>query len=507
MTMNILNIVSGVGLSPTNADFIRYINPKHLYERPYIGGEFVESLGGRLRENITPITGMAVSNISDCTEQDVERAVKSAEDALQSVAWRTLGKVGRKELLLKLAKLIDEQANELAALDAIDVGKPFELARDIDIWSASDAFRWYGELIDKLEDRLAPTDNYDLLVREPIGVVGAILPWNYPMMILAWKVAPILAAGNAVIIKPAEQSPLSALRLAQLATECGFPPGVINVIPGEGGTVGKALGLHPRVRAIGFTGSTEVGKLIQTYSGRSNMKQVSLECGGKSPIIVLQDADPVEAAKAVASAIFYNGGQSCNAPTRALVHSSIATQFEDALVQFAGEYSPNNPFTAGVQVGAIISLKQLEKIDKAVRQAVADGGKILTGGAVLHLDSGGFYYAPTVITNTTNAMRINQIEVFGPILPIQTFETIAEAIEISNDTEYGLWANIWTNDLAAALELAGAIQAGTVALNCVWGGATSVPMGGYKQSGLGKELGLDGILKYTNLKHISLGQR
>lgn len=494
----------GEGLAASSEAALEASQSLRIHAKPFIGGTFVDPRSERRMRNISPISGQVINEVAIGDESDVDAAVSAARHAFDAGIWSGQPPAYRKEMLLKLAAVIDDNSAELSLLDAIDVGKPWGLARGIDLRAAATAFRWYGELSDKLYGRVAPTANTDLIVREPFGVTAAVTPWNYPMMILAWKVAPMLAAGNCVVLKPAEQSPLSALRFAELACQAGLPSGVLNVVPGDGPTTGAALGLHEDVDALGFTGSSDVGKLFLGYAGQSNMKSVSLECGGKSPILVFADADVRKVAAAIASAVFYNAGQSCNAPTRAIVHSSIADAFVAALVEEAASYQPGNSLAEGCTVGSIVSEEQLVRIEGFVAGARSEGARIETGGTTLHKESGGFYYAPTVISGTTPSMEINREEIFGPVMPVMTFETYDEAIALANKTRFGLWANVWTNELGVALKASRDIRAGTVAVNTVWGGDITTPMGGYKQSGIGRDRGVEGLQKYTQTKHISL---
>lgn len=491
------------GLKPSDPEALSVLAKAHIHSEPFIGGRFVESKGNGVVENICPVNGKIINRMAMATATDIDLAVSAARTAADKGAWAKDGSA-RKRVLHKLADLIESNIDEIAMLDAIDVGKPWPLAKSIDVTSAVATFRWYAELIDKVYGEIAPTAVIDLLRREPIGVVGAVTPWNYPTMIAAWKIAPMLAAGNCVVHKPAEQSPLSALRIGELAAEAGIPEGVLNVVPGDGPSAGAALGKHMRVGAIGFTGSSEVGKLFLCYSGQSNMKVTSLECGGKSPTLIFPDANLDNAISSTASGIFYNAGQSCNAPTRLLVHSKIYKDVLDRIVRASKEYVPNNPLASGVGVGAIVNREQFDQIVGFIERSKKVGAEVIVGGRVLYAASGGYYIEPTIITKTRPEMEINQEEVFGPVLPITTFDSFDEAISLANDSRYGLWANVWTNNLDIALAAARLIQAGTVAVNTVWGGDISTPMGGFKESGIGRDRGIEAFNKYTQLKHISL---
>ena len=505
MSMNLNNFKGQAqGLAEPTPELLGYLHTAEIDNRPFIDGGFVDPISDAVMKNISPINGELIIEFSAGDRRDIDRAVASARRAFEAGNWSRASLQTRRKILLSIAEEIERLADQFAALDCVDVGKPFSMAKGVDVAVAVDTFRWYAELVDKLHSNMAPTDHFDLLIREPMGVVGAVTPWNYPLMIAAWKTAPMLAAGNSVVLKPAEQSPLSALLLAQAAANAGLPPGVLNVVPGDGPEAGQSLGLHPDVDAVGFTGSSEIGKKFLVYSGQSNMKRVSLECGGKSPLIVFDDANPKKAAEALASAVFYNAGQSCNAPARALLHESIQEEFLDELKAQIDNYQPNNALNVDASVGSIVDQAQLDSIMGFIERAVADGAKLHAGGGRMFGDSAGFYIEPTIITNTTQNMEVNQEEIFGPVVPVQTFSSDEDAIKLANDTKYGLWANIWTNDLSRSLLLARGVQAGTVAFNTVWGGDNSTPMGGYKQSGIGRDRGVEGMKKYMELKHVSL---
>lgn len=469
---------------------------------PFVHGEFIdgnpESMG-----LISPINGEPICDVTNSRSGEIDDAVASALRSFRDGLWSRLAPIDRRSTMLRLADAIEEHAEELALLDALCVGKPADVAKGVDLTSAVKAFRWYAELIDKRYGEVAPTANLDIVLREPVGVVAAIVPWNYPLMITAWKIAPMLAAGNSVVLKPSEYSPLSALRLAELAVSVGLPRGVLNVLPGDGET-GKILSSHADVRAIGFTGSTSTGKQLFRYASESTMKELSLECGGKSSSIVLEDADLEKAVKGTASGLFYNAGQTCNAPSRLLVPSS---KFEEALqlvTSAAKDYMPTHPLSDGATVGAMVSSKQAHRVDDFVKRAVADGATLVTGGEFLFAESGGVYYAPTVLSDVKQDSEIVQEEVFGPVLTLERFESVEDALAKANGTRFGLWANVWTNDLAAGLSLARQLDAGTVGMNAVFGGDITTPFGGIKESGIGRDRSIAAFDKYTKLRHISI---
>ncbi len=402
-----------------------------------------------------------------------------------------------------------KNAEELALLETLDMGKPIAFAKGVDVSMVIEHVRWFAEAIDKVYDEVAPLgpNALGLIRREPIGVVGAVVPWNYPLLMAAWKFAPILAAGNCLVMKPAEQSPLSILRTVELAAEAGIPPGVFNVVPGFGPTAGAALGRHMDVDALAFTGSTEVGKYFLKYSAESNMKPVSLECGGKSPNIIFADADLDAAVASSAMAVFFNSGQSCNAPTRLMLEASIKDQFLDKLKAFAAKVTPDNPLNPKTQLGTILDDVQTKRIMSYIDAGQKEGARLVTGGKQVHVGSGGFYIEPTVFDNVNNSMKIAREEIFGPVISTMTFKDAGEAIQIANDTIYGLWASVWTKNIDRALTFARKIRAGTVTINDVDGGGITLPFGGYKQSGIGRDKSLHALEKYTQMKavHIKIG--
>ena len=413
-------------------------------------------------------------------------------------------------MLVRFAELIQKNANELALLETLDMGKPILMARHGDLRAVTECVRWYGEAIDKLYDEIAPTprDALALITREPIGVVGAVVPWNFPLLMAAWKFAPALATGNSVVLKPAEQSPLSALRIAELAVEAGIPPGVFNVVPGFGETAGQALGRHMDEDALAFTGSTEVGKLFLKYAAESNMKSVSLECGGKTPNIVFADApDLDDAAKGAADGIFYNSGQVCDAASRLLVEDSIHDEFLSKVAAFAKRYQPGDPLNERTQMGSMVDATQTRRVLDFIDAGKNEGAKLALGGKQVRQETGGYYIEPTIFDGVDNQMSIAREEIFGPVLSTITFRTEEEAIKLANDSKYGLEANLWTNDLSKAHSMARALRAGTVTVNTRDGGGIEVPFGGYKQSGYGRDKSLHAFHKYTQLKttYIKIG--
>ncbi len=471
--------------------------------KAFIGGEFASAASGRTFACTSPINGAVLSQVAECDAEDIDRAVKAARRAFEAGVWSNQSPKSRKRVLLKFAELIQQNANELALLETLDMGKPIANARNGDLRAVAECVRWYAEAIDKLYDEIAPSPRkaLALIEREPIGVVGAVVPWNFPLLMAAWKFAPALAAGNSIVLKPAEQSPLSALRVAELAADAGIPPGVFNVVPGFGETAGQALGRHMDVDALAFTGSTEVGKFFLKYSAESNMKSVSLECGGKTPNIVFADTPDLDAAaQGAADGIFYNSGQVCDAASRLLVEDKIHDRFLSKVADLAQQYRPGDPLDEKTRMGAMVDLTQTNRVLNFIERGREEGATLVTGGKQVRQETGGCYIEPTIFDRVENRMTIAREEIFGPVLSTLTFRTPEEAVAIANDSKYGLEANLWTNDLTKAHRIARALRAGTVTINTRDGGGIEVPFGGCKQSGFGRDKSLHAIEKYTQLK-------
>jgi acyl-CoA reductase-like NAD-dependent aldehyde dehydrogenase len=469
----------------------------------FIGGKFVPAASGETFDNVSPVDGKVLAKVAACDREDVDRAVKAARVAFNSGKWADAAPKARKRTLQKFADLIIKHADELALLETLDMGKPIGFARNVDINGVAETVRWYAEAIDHVYDEIAPTpkDQLALITREPIGVVAAVVPWNFPLLMAAWKFGPALAAGNSLILKPAEQSPLTALRVAELALEAGIPEGVFNVVPGYGETAGQAIGRHMDIDAVAFTGSTEVGKFFLRYSGESNMKIVSLECGGKTPNIVFADAANLDtAAQGAASGIFFNSGQVCVASSRLLVEEKIHDQFVEKVKAIAGAFQPGDPLDPKTMMGSMVDKGQMDRVLSYVEKGKKEGASVVAGGKQVRQNSGGYYIEPTIFDHVTNNMVIAQEEIFGPVLSTITFKDTEEAVKIANDSVYGLQACLWTNDLSKAHKVARSLRAGTVNINNTDGGGIEVPFGGYKQSGFGRDKSLHALEKYTQLK-------
>lgn len=468
-----------------------------------IGGRRVAASSRETFEAINPATGQVLAKVASLDKADIDAAVRSARVAFESGIWSRSSPGARKKVLQRLAELMMQHADELALLETLNMGKPISDSRNIDVPAAANCIAWNGEAIDKLYDEIAPTgsDALALITREPLGVVAAVVPWNYPLLMAAWKIGPALAAGNSVIVKPAEQSPLSMLRLAELALEAGLPEGVLNVVPGFGETAGKALGLHMDVDAVTFTGSTAVGKLFLGYAAQSNMKRVSLECGGKTPHIVLADCpDLDEAAKAAAFGIFFNQGEVCNAGSRLLVDASIKDEFVEKVIAASRYFVPGDPLDPETRLGAVVSQTQLGTIMDYIASGHGEGAVLKSGGRQVLAETGGFFVEPTIFDGVRNDMRIAREEIFGPVLSTISFKGTEEAIQIANDTIYGLAAAVWTRNIDTALSTARRLRAGVVWVNCFDEGNMTVPFGGFKQSGAGRDKSIHAIRKYSDLK-------
>ncbi|MPQ60149.1 aldehyde dehydrogenase [Duganella sp. FT27W] len=471
--------------------------------RALIGGQRVWAQGGQQFDNRSPIDGRSLGMVARCDGQDIEAAVASARAAFEARAWAGKAPAQRKRVLIKFADLIQQHGAELALLETLDMGKPIKYSQSVDVGGAANCIRWYGEAIDKIYDEIAPTadSSLALITREPVGVVGAIVPWNYPMLMAAWKIAPALAAGNSVILKPSEKSPLTALRLGDLALQAGIPAGVFNVVPGYGNEAGSALALHMDVDCIAFTGSTPVGKQIMQMAGQSNLKRAWMELGGKSANIVCADCPDLDAAVAAAiGSIYFNQGQSCNAPSRLFVEESIRERFLEKALAMMPSFAPGDPLDENTVMGAIVDATQLNTVMGYIEAGKAGGARLLAGGARVRDGTGGFFVEPTLFDQVESGMTIAREEIFGPVLSVLSFTDLSDAIRQANGTVYGLHAAVWTSDLTKAVQTSRALRAGTVHVNQYDNDDITVPFGGYKQSGNGRDKSLHAFDKYTELK-------
>ncbi len=469
----------------------------------FIDGRYVAAGSGATFDCINPANGRLIARVASCEAADVDLAVASARRAFEAGHWSRRAPAARKKVLLRFAELIRKHREELALTETIDMGKPIGDSLKIDIPAAANCIAWYAEAIDKVYDEIAPTahESLALITREPAGVVAAIVPWNFPLLMASWKLGPALATGNSVVLKPSEKSPLTALRVAELAIEAGLPEGVLNVVPGFGYTAGEALAMHMDVDCVAFTGSTRVGKMMLEYAGRSNMKRVWLECGGKAPNVVLGDvADLERAATAAAYGIFFNQGEMCSAASRLVVHEDVAEALLEKIVEIGRTMAPGDPLDPKTRLGAIVDQVQLNTVLGYIESGRRQGAGLRLGGNRARSDSGGFFVEPTVFDKVTMQMKIAREEIFGPVLSAITFREVDEAVKIANDVAYGLTAAVWSRDITTAHRVARRLRAGTVYVNCYDADDITVPFGGFKQSGNGRDKSLHAMDKYTELK-------
>ncbi|XP_044013088.1 aldehyde dehydrogenase X, mitochondrial-like [Aphidius gifuensis] len=479
-------------------------NPVIKYTQLFINNEFVDAKSGKKFPTINPATGLVITQVSEGDKADVELAVAAAKKAFSRGApWRKMSPSGRGILMNKLADLIARDINYISSLEALDNGKTFESAVG-DMEASIGTLRYYAGWCDKIHGNTIPSDdgNFTVTRKEPIGVVGQIIPWNYPVMMLAWKWGPALAAGCTIVLKPAEQTPLTALYIAALAKEAGFPAGVVNVIPGYGPTAGGAITHHPDIKKVAFTGSTEIGHVIMEAAAKSNLKHVSLELGGKSPVVVFDDADVKNAAEIAHEALFGNHGQSCCAGSRTFVHEKIYDSFVQHAKELALKRKVGDPFDSTVVQGPQIDEEMFDKVLNLIKSGKDEGATVVTGGE--RQGNVGYFIKPTIFSNVTDNMRIAKEEIFGPVQSILKFKTLEEVIERANETSYGLAAAIITNDINKALQFSESVDAGSVWVNCYDAITPQTPFGGYKKSGIGRELGEDGLEGYLETKTISI---
>jgi phenylacetaldehyde dehydrogenase len=497
-------MATALKISPTEERVSGFVSRKH---KMLINGKWVESASGKRFPTYNPATGEVLSQIAEGDREDIDRAVRAARNAFENGPWSQLTTSERGRLIWKLADLLEENLEEFAELESLDNGKPLKIARAADVPLAVDLFRYMAGWATKIEGNTIPISvpyapgakflAYTL--REPVGVVGQIIPWNFPLLMAAWKLGPALATGNTVVLKPAEQTPLTALRLGELFEEAGFPEGVVNIVPGYGETAGAALAAHPDVDKIAFTGSTEVGKLI-LQAAAGNLKKVSLELGGKSPNVVFADADMDSAVAGAASAIFFNHGQCCCAGSRLYIEKKVFDKVVDGIAKQAEQIKVGSGFEPSTDMGPLVSKEQLDRVCSYLEAGFAEGAKAVTGGSK-HGDKG-YFVKPTVLVNTNEKMKVVREEIFGPVVTAMPFNDAAEVVPQANNSEYGLAAGIWTKDIQKAHRLASQLRAGTVWINCYNIFDAALPFGGYKQSGWGREMGHEVLEAYTETKAI-----
>ncbi len=472
-----------------------------------IGGKSVDATSGEMFDVINPATGQVLTQVPRGGPLEVDAAVKAAREAHEDRRWAGLRPGKRTEVLYKIGELIKRNISELAQLESLDSGKPVSIASG-EMWAAGDVFRYYAGWPTKIFGETNPTDDnmFVYSLREPVGVCGGIIPWNFPLIMAAWKVAPALACGNTVVLKPAEQTPLTAIRLGELCLEAGVPEGVLNVVSGFGHEAGQALAQHGDVDKIAFTGSTEVGRKI-LHGSEGNLKRVTLELGGKSPNIVFSDANMRRAIKGSMNGVFLNSGQVCTAGTRILVERSVHDDFVSSLLESTAAMKLGDPLEEDTQMGPVVSQEQLERVTGYIEIGRSEGAEVAVGGARATELGDGYFVQPTVFTGVRNDMRIAQEEIFGPVAAVIEVADVDEAIAVANDTIYGLAAAVWTSDVTKAHKVARGIKAGTVWVNTAGNVEPSVSFGGYKQSGFGRELGKHSIDTYTQTKSVWVNLR
>lgn len=488
----------------THQDWKNLANSFNPRSQAFIDGKFIDASDGATFKSINPANKKLLASISSCDVTEVNIAVKAARESYNKGDWSRRSPAERKKVMLKLAKLIEVHSAELALTDTLDMGKPISETMGFDLPSTIEIFQWTAESIDKIYGEIAPSPENALafIRRESIGVIAAITPWNYPLMMASWKVAPALAAGNSLVLKPSEKSSLSALRLAELAIEAGVPKGVFNVVTGFGHTAGKALALHNDVDVLAFTGSTGVGKLLLQYAGQSNMKRVWLETGGKSPAIIFADCKNLEAAaQGAALGILNNQGETCIATSRLFVEESIKDEFLDLLLKEAKKYIPNDPLDPSTLMGPLVDEEHFNNVHSYIESGKKEADEPIIGDVTV-LNNEGFFVSPTIFSATNADMKIVKEEIFGPVLAVDTFHSFKEAIDKANNTNFGLGAGIWTSDLNKAHIASRELEAGMVWVNNWGGGNSATPFGGIKQSGNGRDKSLHSLEKYTELKSV-----
>jgi acyl-CoA reductase-like NAD-dependent aldehyde dehydrogenase len=473
--------------------------------RCFIDGEFVPAISGKTFAKVSPVDGRVVAEVADGAADDIDRAVASARAAFEDGRWRHQEPKEKKRVLHRFAELIRMHTRELGLLETMDVGKPINDSLAVDAPFAADCIQYYAEFADKMVDEIAPTGPNDLaqIRREPLGVVGAIVPWNYPLIITAWKLGPALVAGNSVVLKPAEQSPLSALLIARLAADAGLPAGVVNVVPGFGETAGAPLARHMDVDMVSFTGSTEVGKLMLVASGETNMKRVALECGGKSPHVVLADCGDLDAAaSAIAWGIFYNQGETCHAGSRVIADRRIKDELVERIAAHAAGITLGHALDPASKMAALVEKRHADRVLGYLDAGVREGARVALGGRRVDALPGGAYVEATILDEVRPGMTVEREEIFGPVLAVMPFDDEADAVRMANDTIYGLAAAVWTSDMRKAHRMSSAIKAGTIWVNTFDRSSLATPFGGFKQSGFGRDRSPHAIDKYMDYKTI-----
>jgi aldehyde dehydrogenase (NAD+) len=470
-----------------------------------IDNKWVESVSGKRFSTINPATGEKIVDVAEADEADVNLAVKAARKAFdRNSPWRRMSAADRGKLLNRLADLVEKHADDLARLESLDNGKPVKVARAADLALTIACYRYYAGWADKIQGKTIPIagDYFCYTRHEPVGVVGQIIPWNFPLLMQAWKLGPALAAGNTVVMKPAEQTPLTALRIGELIVEAGFPAGVVNLLPGYGPTAGGAIARHMDVEKVAFTGSTEVGHLIMEAAAKTNLKRVTLELGGKSPNIIFADADMEAAVEGSHFALFFNQGQCCCAGSRAFVEEKVYDEFVERSTARARKRTVGDPFDTRTEQGPQVNDEQFDKVMSYIESGKKEGAKLMCGGE--RVGDRGYFVAPTVFADVRDDMKIAEEEIFGPVMSIIKFRDMDELVDRANKTMYGLAAGVWTRDIGKAHAIANSVRAGTVWVNCYDVFDAGAPFGGFKQSGIGRELGEYGLQQYTEIKTVTV---